>query len=869
MSNYDITVLYAYRDSKENKIADFPAQTFPADKIEIIPVEENNLIFPRQNSLSAVKNAAGKYIIFLDEGDIFEPTFLESLFQGISSSKVSFVMPSLTYQNVQKSAPYFTLTQQEIIEIDTHTSQIIFPMELHGLMFETAKLKEAIQLFSGQVEQEKLVLLHLLDQNSCFKYMGNCSLRYFQPRECNWEYDLRCLTKEWYYEPFEQFLLPLLKKSNSSKNAKLIQFMALHMINIRLSANMNNRNKRVISKEDVPAYVDILSEILQYISEDIILEAGVNSIPALVSSQEKLFLLQMKKKDFSYRLSLQDTGKNVILTCNDKYFGDFSLFPIRFVRLDYEKKCLQIDGEYADLFSEDNAKICVKFDGKFYPLEYNQRYSLTKFFGVTAYRLKTFHVTIPVPPADHERIFQFVLQINNSEYVLGCDFPSHGSRFSKDFPSAYWRFDKYLVYWNKNKFYVVKAKKLLILRKEIALWLQMWRRKNGFYRSQLPVKILSFLLRPYFSRQKIWLFLDKIYKGGDSSEYMYRYAVKQNDNIKKYYLLDKSSSDYERMRKEGFKPLVRSSLKHHLIFLNADMVIASNSTVFAFNDYTFERSLPIRCDVHFDVACVQHGMSVQKIAVAQQRLRDNTRLYFCASKYEIKNLSKPIYDYMGYDALKLTGVPRYDGLVNRAQKIIVISPTWRMQSALPVTKSEGFSRDYNPNFKDTPYYKVYNSLINDPRLLENAKKYGYRIQYVLHPIISPQHNDFVKNDMVEIIPSIGDMSYEKIFCEGALMVTDFSGVQFDFAYMRKPVVYLHHRDIPQHYEEGTFFYDTMGFGEICRSNEELIDVLCNYMKNDCQMPDIYRKRADDFFAFSDNHNCERIYPIMLEHEMCR
>ena len=141
MSNYDITVLYAYRDSKENKIADFPAQTFPADKVEIIPVEENNLIFPRQNSLSAVKNAAGKYIIFLDEGDIFEPTFLESLFQGISSSKVSFVMPSLTYQNVQKSAPYFTLTQQEIIEIDTHTSQIIFPMELHGLMFETAKLK--------------------------------------------------------------------------------------------------------------------------------------------------------------------------------------------------------------------------------------------------------------------------------------------------------------------------------------------------------------------------------------------------------------------------------------------------------------------------------------------------------------------------------------------------------------------------------------------------------------------------------------------------------------------------------------------------------------------------------------------------------
>ena len=225
---------------------------------------------------------------------------------------------------------------------------------------------------------------------------------------------------------------------------------------------------------------------------------------------------------------------------------------------------------------------------------------------------------------------------------------------------------------------------------------------------------------------------------------------------------------------------------------------------------------------------------------------------------------------MGYDALKLTGVPRYDGLKNRAQKILVISPTWRMQSALPPTGgTESVSRTYNPNFKETSYYKVYNSLINDPRLLGEARKYGYRIQYVLHPIVSPQKDDFVQNDLVEIIPSIGEMSYEKIFCEGALMVTDFSGVQFDFAYMRKPVIYLHHHDIPQHYEEGAFFYDTMGFGEICHTNDELIDVLCRYMKNDCQMPDLYRSRADDFFAFSDHHNCERIYPVMLEHEKKR
>lgn len=323
------------------------------------------------------------------------------------------------------------------------------------------------------------------------------------------------------------------------------------------------------------------------------------------------------------------------------------------------------------------------------------------------------------------------------------------------------------------------------------------------------------------------------------------------------------------MKAEGYKPIKRGSLIHRLAFLNADIIIASNSTIFAFNNYEGRKSEPIRGLIHSDTACVQHGMSVQKIALAQQRLRDNTRLYFCASQYEIENLSKPVYDYEGYDALKLTGVPRYDGLKDRKEKILLFSPTWRMNSVLPAYHGESYARDYNPNFKDTSYYKVYNGLLNAPQLLEAARKYGYRIQYVLHPLISPQYEDFTKNDLVEIIPSTGEMSYEKLFCEAALMVTDFSGVQFDFAYMRKPVVYLHHEDIPQHYEEGTFYYKTMGFGEICHTNQELIEVLCHYMEQDCVMPEKYRTRADDFFYYADHQNCKRIYQEMINYQKIR
>lgn len=409
-----------------------------------------------------------------------------------------------------------------------------------------------------------------------------------------------------------------------------------------------------------------------------------------------------------------------------------------------------------------------------------------------------------------------------------------------------------------------------IAGRELTLWRDMF--ATGQKKVIKFIIVRAFLkAKPVLKHRPIWLFFDKIYKAGDSAEYMYKYARSKKDGIKCYYLADGASEDYARLEREGMKPVKRRSIKHRYAFLYADMVIVSNSTVYAFNDFGTINSALIRDLMNFHVACVQHGMSIQKIAVAQNRLRDNTRLYFCASKYEIENLSKPIYGYEGYDALKLTGVPRYDGLINEDKRQILLSPTWRMQAAVPVTKNEGVSRDYNPLFKETTYYQVYNSLINDERLIAAAKKYNYKIVYVLHPIVSPQIDDFDKNPSVEIIPAVAvhghsGVNYEKVFRESSLMVSDFSGVQFDFAYMRKPVVYLHHHDIPKHYEEGTFHYDTMGFGEICEDNDELIDVLISYMQNNCEMKPEYRRRADDFFRFDDHDNCERIYDVMIDYQ---
>ena len=170
--------------------------------------------------------------------------------------------------------------------------------------------------------------------------------------------------------------------------------------------------------------------------------------------------------------------------------------------------------------------------------------------------------------------------------------------------------------------------------------------------------------------------------------------------------------------------------------------------------------------------------------MAQQRIVDNTQMYFLASKYEYKNLSNHVYNYQNFDILKMTGIGRYDGLINNDKKQILLSPTWRMYNAMPVTTSEGEQRAYNPEFKHTTYYKIYNDLINNKKLIDTAKRTGYKIKYVLHPILSSQVNDFIPDPYVEVVSSVGDFNYETAFQESSLMVTDYSGVQFDFAYMK-------------------------------------------------------------------------------------
>ncbi len=816
----------------------------------------------------ARKHFHGSYSTIMEPGDVMGEDYFILVEQAVSmQEQTPVVLMTEKYDQWGRRDPFSGKAWKTPYYLaDTEKNFSCLPYFFGGTFVATSYMRDNPVEENLPYDFEKAYLLPLALREDRLLFITEARYTFAQAKEGDSTFYPGVYEEGWYRQSVEKFWVPFLEKISEERGEvpEFIQYFALYCLSARFKANLNNTNKHLIPEEEAYDYMRSFHVPFRYLGDDVLLNGrGLKALNEDITLRQ-LYLRIKHQQDnlhfehYIYKSKAYLGYGNVVIT-------PVAEQNVNIKFMEYRDGRLEIDASVSAILDFDEGSLYIrKNEEEIYEPQWDEIYSLTKCFGVSYTKRHAFHVSIPVGLEEREAI-SFMYRKNHREWKLVITYASHFSRLTKRFKNSYWNMNNRLMARHvRGDIVIYQIRRRSVFKRELQLLSEMFRSRKKEVHKYAWYRIFSFLYGMFYRKKRIWLYIDKIYKAGDSSEYLYKYAATQNaPDIKHYYLVDKSCSDYARLKREGYKPLVRGTFKHRMLFLLADTVVISNSTVFAYNDYSLDTSAYIRDLVHFRVACVQHGMSVQNIAVAQNRLRDNISLYFCASPYEIANLSRPVYGYVGKDILKLTGVPRYDGLINRDQKQILISPTWRMQAAVPVTKNESVARDYNPLFKETSYFQVYNSLINNPRLIEAAKKYGYRIIYVLHPIVSPQADDFDKNPYVDIVPAIGDMSYEKVFCESSLMVTDFSGVQFDFAYMRKPVVYYHSLKLPPHYDEGCFIYETMGFGEICQEEEELIKLLCQYMENGCQMSEKYRERADDFFAFRDHNNCERIYQEMI------
>ena len=109
-----------------------------------------------------------------------------------------------------------------------------------------------------------------------------------------------------------------------------------------------------------------------------------------------------------------------------------------------------------------------------------------------------------------------------------------------------------------------------------------------------------------------------------------------------------------------------------------------------------------------------------------------------------------------------------------------------------------------------------------------------------------------------------DESYQELLKNSSVLITDFSSLFFDFAYLKKPVIYFHPENDNYHYERSWFDSEIMAFGKVLKTPEEVLEKLNEYVENNCEMEEEYKRKVVNFFTNVDKNNCKRVYDWILE-----
>ena len=420
-----------------------------------------------------------------------------------------------------------------------------------------------------------------------------------------------------------------------------------------------------------------------------------------------------------------------------------------------------------------------------------------------------------------------------------------------------------------NVYYDRPKKELVISPQNIKEnFVLRWRRlvsllkENNAARKAVLVRFLTGIQNK-FKKKQIWLISDRINRGDDNGEIFFRYVCEQNlPNVKPYFVVSKEVPDFQRMKQYGSVVNVYS-WRHKILHLLSDYVISSQANKPVINPFgavgKYYNDIISRKKIVF----LQHG--VTKDDQSKWLNRYNRNLYGLVVNTMPEYDSILEYDYF-YTPREvwLTGMPRYDALTHDEKGYITIMPTWRKSLSDGVDAAGVWK--VGDAFAESDYFKFYNSLLNHEKLLAKAREYGYKICFMPHPNIKPALGLFQRHP--EVVFWDETKPYREVFAESNLLVTDYSSVVFDFAYLQKPIVYCQFDREEffsggHSYVEGYFNYMEDGFGEVEADLESLVDRVIEYMEHGCVLKEKYADRIKQTFAYHDRECSRRVVDKIL------
>lgn len=458
----------------------------------------------------------------------------------------------------------------------------------------------------------------------------------------------------------------------------------------------------------------------------------------------------------------------------------------------------------------------------------------------------------------HQRFgvgFEIVDQEVENKSFLVANFINHDftiysrnfNKYSDDFKRVLFSYVQKLNDYQVESFRL-SAKGKLVRAKSYEQFVSNYKKMNTVVNAKLGLQygVCKVLNVPISSlkQKEHWVFMDRINKASDNAEALYNYVKKNGLKEDIFFVVDKKSKDFSRLKSKGFNVLAYGSLEHYKKQFTAKYFITShidNEVLFPWK----ARKLNIKAP-RYELIFLQHGIT--RSDLSNWFNTKKIKMLCTSTEEEYSRVTKSGRYIIPKDGVKLTGLARHDLLTKDAmsEKVLVF-PTWRsfLRGSLEAEKSE--------------FAENWSNLLKELSELEHIQ-----FCFILHPSINNllgYFSDLIgKMNNVEMVNYFEIENFSELINNHGMLITDYSSVSFDFLYTRKPVVYYKFDEKDVHFTNSRPEYDLYNnCGYLLETEKEIREKVNSIHATDFAVEIEKVSFINMLFTYDDQNNCERIY----------
>lgn len=363
----------------------------------------------------------------------------------------------------------------------------------------------------------------------------------------------------------------------------------------------------------------------------------------------------------------------------------------------------------------------------------------------------------------------------------------------------------------------------------------------------------------------IWVVTEYPENARDNGYWLFKYIRENHPEKEVYYPIRKRSSDYGKV--EEFGNLVEfGGWKHYFLFWAANKFMGTTK----YHGFPDERICGgiFEMKLHrFKYIFLNHGFA-RGISNIINSKNTNYDLIFAMSELE----KKIMIEMNGQTAEKVQaiGFCRHDNLDDSIldSKLIVIMPTWRRWLDYRHEKDKKIIGEIKKAYLESDYYREYNSLLNSQELIEFLEENDLKVIFYLHGYAQAYTKYFFSSSSRITVAAKEEYFVQDLLKRAAFLITDYSTIACDYAYMKKPMLYFQfdaEEFAQKQYAESSYYtYRENGYGPIMYTLPEVISGIKNSYKKGFLMEQKYVDRVDDFFKDFGKDHCKKTYQIIDE-----